>query len=592
VAEHRLPADAPGQSDGRLARLVGVSFKIRIATALRETFAGAYRGRDFRGDLMAGVVVGIVALPLSMALAIASGVPPQHGLYTAIVAGALTAILGGSAVNVSGPTAAFVVLLAPIAATYGLAGLALASVMAGIILILMGAFGLGRLIHFIPHPVTTGFTAGIAVVIALLQLKDFFGLTVPQAGEHTIERVVALARAAPSFRWQEILVGAATLATLFLWPRLTRRVPGALAAVLVGALLAQLCHLDVATIATRFSYDAGGGVLGRGIPSLPPLPILPWNLPGPHGTSLHLSFELIEELLGPALAIAMLGAIESLLCAVVADGMAGTRHDPDAELVGQGFGNIAAPFFGGFAATGAIARTATNLRAGARSPIAAIVHAAFLLLAVVLIGPLLGYLPMASLAGLLLYVAWNMSDARHLVHIMKVAPKSDVFVLLSCFGLTVIFDMVIAVGSGVVLAAMLFMRRMAEISTTRLVEPSETTRLHWLPPDVLFYEIAGPLFFGAAEKAVSMLNRVPVAARAAILHVGAVPTMDVTGLVALETAITRLNRNGIFVIIAGVQPQPAKLLERSGIRDQAGKLALCPSLDDAIHLIARTDRGS
>jgi sulfate permease, SulP family len=537
---------------------------------------------------MAGLVVGIVALPLSMALAIASGVPPQYGLYTAIVAGCVIAVLGGSPVNVSGPTAAFVVLLAPIAVDHGLAGLVLASSMAGVLLVLMGLFGFGRLIQFIPHPVTTGFTAGIAVVIATLQLKDFFGLTIPHPGDHYTERVVALVRAAGTAHWPDLLVGAFTLAVLFGWPRLTKRIPGALAAVALGAVLGVILESyghGAATIAGRFSYVAADGALGHGIPALPPLLLMPWRLPGPGGAPLALDFELVQSLLGPAFAIAMLGAIESLLCAVVADGMAGTRHDPDAELFAQGVGNLVAPFFGGFAATGAIARTATSVRSGGRTPVAAIVHAVFLLAAVVSLGPLLGYLPMSSLAALLLYVAWNMADIRHFGHILKVAPKSDIVVLLGCFGLTVIFDMVIAVGTGIVLAALLFMSRMAEISSTRLVGRNETHRLQNLPEDVLFYEIAGPLFFGAAEKAVSMLSRVPVAARAAILHVGAVPVMDVTGLVALETAIQRLNKKGMLVVVAGVQPQPRKLFAKSGLVAVPGRLALCETLDDAVALV-------
>jgi SulP family sulfate permease len=267
--------------------------------------------------------------------------------------------------------------------------------------------------------------------------------------------------------------------------------------------------------------------------------------------------------------------------------MAGTRHDPDVELVAQGVGNVVAPFFGGFAATGAIARTATNVRSGGRTPIAAIVHAAFLFVAVLALGNVLGYLPMASLAALLLYVAWNMSDARHFRHMLKVAPISDIVVLLACFVLTVVFDMVIAVTGGVLLAALLFMRRMAEISSTRLIGRGETKFPSRLPEDVLFYEIAGPLFFGAAEKAASMLNRVPVAARAAILHVGAVPIMDVTGLVALETAIERLNQKGIFVVVAGVQAQPAQLFERSGLVRGARSLALCKTLDEALDLVAQ-----
>jgi SulP family sulfate permease len=426
-------------------------------------------------------------------------------------------------------------------------------------------------------------------VIATLQLKDFFGLEIPVPGDHYSERVAAIARAASTARWPEVVVGATTLAILFLWPRLTRRVPGALVAVVaatgLAALLAGMGH-ETATIASRFSYPLPDGGTGRGIPSVPPSFVLPWHLPGQNGAPLVLDFELWQALLQPAFAIAMLGAIESLLCAVVADGMTGSRHDPDVELIAQGVGNVVAPFFGGFAATGAIARTATSIRSGGRTPIAAIVHAVFVLVAVVALGGALGHMPMAALAALLLYVAWNMSDARHFVHILKVAPKSDSLVLLTCFVLTVAFDMVIAVGVGIGLAALLFMGRMAEFASARLVQQGETARHAAIPHDVLFYEIAGPLFFGAAEKAVSTLNRVPVAARAAILHIGAVPVMDVTGLVALETAIERLNAKGLFVALAGVQPQPAKLLERSELVNTPGKIVLCRTLDEAIELVA------
>ncbi|HYX25022.1 MAG TPA: SulP family inorganic anion transporter, partial [Thermoanaerobaculia bacterium] len=435
------------------------SLPLKLGTALLARLHQGYSRADLRADLLAGMVVGIVALPLSMALAVASGVAPQHGLYTAIVAGSVVAALGGSMVQVSGPTAAFVVLLAPVSAKFGLGGLILATLMAGILLVAMGTGKLGSLIQFVPYPVTTGFTAGIAVVIATLQLKDFLGLTVAMP-ETYLEKVAALARALPTLRWQDLAVGLFTLAILMLWPRVTRKVPGPLIALALGGILAHLLTLwlpgfQVATIHSRFA---------DGIPQLPPQPVIPWHLPGPDGHPIGLSFGLIRTLIPSAFAIAMLGAIESLLSAVVADGMTGGSHDPDAELVAQGVGNLVAPFFGGIAATGALARTATNVRSGARSPLAAIFHSGFVLLAVLLFAPVLNYLPMASLAALLLIVAWNMSEAKHFAHAMRVAPRSDVIVLLTCFGLTVIFDMVVSVTAGVLLAALLFMRRMAEVS--------------------------------------------------------------------------------------------------------------------------------
>jgi sulfate permease, SulP family len=574
----------------RHERLAALRPPLRLATALRERLREGYRGADLRADLMAGAVVGVVALPLSMALAIASGVPPQHGLYTAIVAGAVIALLGGTRTNVSGPTAAFVVVLAPIAARHGVSGLLLATLMAGVLLVAMGLLRLGGLIHFIPHPVTTGFTAGIAVVIATLQVKDLLGLYVPSMPDHFIERIGALAGALPTWRGPDLLLGAGTLGLLLAWPRVTRRVPAPLVALTAAGLAAWALPRwapgwTVETIGSRFG-SVVDGVLQPGIPHEGPSFLLPWTLPGPDGAPPPMSLDLLRVLMGPALAIALLGAIESLLCAVVADGMAGTKHDPDAELVGQGLGNIVAPFFGGLAATGAIARTATSIRAGARSPLAAFFHALFVLAAVLALAPLLEWLPMAGLAALLLIVAWNMSEVRHFAHIVRVAPRSDVAVLLTCFTLTVVFDMVVAVSVGIVLAALLFMRRMAEVAGVRQLE-GEHHHVRDLPADVLFYEITGPLFFGAAEKAASALQRSggPGRARALILDMEDVPAMDVSGLVALESAIARLNSLGMTVVIAGAQPQPRTVMRRGGLEPAPGRLAFCATVPQAIELL-------
>lgn len=555
------------------------SFPLRFGTALRAALRHGYSARDLRSDLLAGMVVGIVALPLSMALAVASGVAPQHGLYTAIVAGVVIAALGGSMVQVCGPTAAFVVLLAPISARFGLGGLILAGLMAGVLLVVLGAARLGSLIQFVPYPVTTGFTAGIAVVIATLQLKDFFGLTVAKMPESYLEKVVALGRAIPTLRWPDLAIGLFTLALLIVWPRITRKVPGPLIALgLAGVLAAMLARwvpgFEVATILSRFK---------DGIPQLPPMPVLPWNLPGPDGQPLTFSFGLIRELVPSAFAIAMLGAIESLLSAVVADGMTGGSHDPDAELVAQGMGNLVAPFFGGIAATGALARTATNIRSGARSPLASIFHAAFVLLAVLLLAPVLNYLPMASLAALLLVVAWNMSEAKHFAHALRVAPRSDVVVLLTCFGLTVIFDMVISVTVGVLLAALLFMRRMAEVSDVRLVDQHPIAK-EGMPKSVLIYEVAGPLFFGAAQKAMSALQRVPTGIKVVVLDLSSVPAMDATGLVSLESAVSRLHQLGIRVVLGGVQGQPLRVLAKSGIRDRRDHVSVHRSMEKALEV--------
>jgi SulP family sulfate permease len=553
-----------------------------LARALRRALPG-YGRRDLAADLLAGLVVGTVAVPLSMALAIASGVPPQHGLYTAIVAGGVIALLGGSRYQVSGPTAAFVVILAPIAARHGLGGLALASAMAGVVLVLLGVGRLGRLAEFVPYPVTTGFTAGIAMVIATLQVRDFLGLAVERLPDHFLPRLAALAGALPTARLPDVAVGCATLALLLLWPRFVHAVPAPLAALALGGVAAWLLGLagpewQAATIASRFEWEIGA-VAGSGIPPLPPLPVLPWRLPGPDGAPIGLSLELLRDLLPAAFAIAMLGAIESLLSAVVADGLAGDKHDPDGELVGQGIGNLVAPFFGGIAATGAIARTATNIRAGARTPIAAVVHAGVVLAAVVVLAPLLGLLPIASLAALLLTVAWRMSEYRHVARVTRRAPRQDVLVLWVCLVLTVVFDMVVAVSVGVVLAAFLFMGRMAQVAEVRLLGQHEAHPHGPFPPGLLLFEVAGPLFFGAVQRAMAVLERIGEDARAVVLDLGAVPALDATAAVNLESALERLRQRGVFVVLAGVRPQPLRTLVRSGIRNRTGVIAVRRSLE-------------
>jgi SulP family sulfate permease len=437
--------------------------------------------------------------------------------------------------------------------------------------------------------VTTGFTAGIGVVIATLQLKDFLGLRVEKMPEHYFDRVHALALAAPTARLPDLAIGAGTLAILLLWPRVTKRVPAPLVALIAATVAAWalgrvIPGFRVDTIGSRFSY-VSDGVTHPGIPRLPPLPGLPWSMPGPGGAApIGLSFEMVRALVPSAFAIAMLGAIESLLSAVVADGMAGTKHDPDGELVAQGIGNMIAPFFGGFAATGAIARTATNIRSGAQSPVAAMVHAAFVLTAVLVLAPVLAYLPMASLAALLLLVAYNMSEIKHFIHVIRVAPKSDVFVQITCFSLTVAFDMVVSVTAGVLLAALLFMRRMAEISGSKLVSEGHPALRDPLPPGVVLYDIAGPLFFGAAQAAMSALDHIGKGTRVVILDLEDVPAMDATGLVNLESALARLQRDRAYVILVGVQPQPAKVLQKAGIEEDAERLALRPTVEDAVAL--------
>ncbi len=559
--------------------------QLPVGAALRRSFAKGYGLADLKADLLAGVVVGVVALPLSMALAIAIGAPPQHGLYTAMVAGAAVAVFGGCKFQVTGPTAAFVVILAPVVAQHGLSGLMTAGLMAGVLLVVMGVARLGRLVQFIPHPVTTGFTTGIATVIATLQIKDVLGLSIATMPDHYVDKVSALWSARGTARGAELVVAALTLSLLLTLPRLTRRVPApllAIAIVSVAVLAARrvLPELEVATIGSRF-HTSLQGVDVPGIPALLPAPALPWGD--------GLSFAQVRALLPAAFAIALLGAIESLLSAVIADGMTGTKHDPNAELVGLGIGNILASLFGGIAATGALARTATNIRAGARSPIAAATHAVVILLSIILLAPWVAHVPMAALAALLLLVAWNMSEIHGFIGVVRIAPKSDVIVLLTCYGLTVLFDMVVAVSVGVVLAALLFMRRMAELTETRAIlgDESESGTVG-LPRGVRLFEINGPLFFGAAQHAVAALQAVrgePYLVM--ILHLGKVPVIDSTGFVALDTAIGSLMRHKHDVVLAGPLPRPRALFDKAHLQRKHAGLHIAPSLDAAVAL-ART----
>ena len=555
-----------------------------LGVALRKTFRDGYGKAELRADLLAGAVVAIMALPLSMALAVAVGVAPQHGIYTAIVAGALIAALGGSRVQVSGPTAAFVVVLAPITAQFGLGGLLLATMMAGVLLIVLGAAKMGQLIEFVPYPVTTGFTAGIGVVIATLQIKDFLGLRVAEMPESWVGRIATLASALPTARVQEVVVGAATLLLLVFLPRRLKHLPPALIALPAAALAAYALatwapEYALDTLRTRFHFVIDG-VAGSGVPQVMPHAAAPWRFPGADGKPLELSFALLQALLPPAFTIAMLGAIESLLSAVVADGMIRRQHDPDAELMAQGIGHIVAPWFGGIAATGAIARTATNVRAGGRSPFASIAHSVYLLIVMLAAAPALGWLPMSALAALLLVTAWRMAEVHSVVQTVRSAPRSDVLVLAVCFALTVFIDMVAAVTAGVMLAALLFMRRMAGLAKVELVAEPHRRLNQTLPPEVVLYEISGPLFFGAAQRAMRALQTVDRTVRAVILDLRSVSALDATGLVQLGAAVSRLQESGVAVVIAGVHGQPLGALLRAGWRER-----------DGVELVQDFDRG-
>lgn len=551
---------------------------------MKRALAKGYGAPELRADVLAGIVVAVVALPLSMALAIAVGAPPQHGLYTAVVAGAVVALLGGCKFQVSGPTAAFVVILAPIMTKHGLPGLMTATLMAGLVLVALGAARLGSLIRFIPYPVTTGFTAGIATVIATLQIKDLLGLRVGTMPESYVEKLAALFHARSTVSIQEGGVAAFTFALLLFVPRVMKRIPAPLVAITLAAVSAAALHrlvpsFEVATIGTRF-HTTVHGVEVAGIPGTAPSFSLPWGSGLP---PLH----LVRELMGPAFAIAMLGAIESLLSAVIADGMTNTKHDPNAELVALGIGNIVAPMFGGFAATGALARTATNVRAGARSPIAATVHAAVVLLSMLLLAPLVAYVPMASLAALLLLVAWNMSEVRHFLRLMRVAPRTDVLVLLTCFILTVFFDMVVAVSVGFVMAAVLFMKRMSELTGSRITLDASEDAPVKAPKGVLVYEINGPLFFGAAQNAMATLGTLKSESFSVlVLHLGRVPLIDATGFVALESAIESVIRMQKHIVLAGPLPEPRRVFDRAQLESKHPELRLASSLDEALGIAA------
>ncbi len=553
-----------------------------FATALRGSLREGFDGPRIVRDLAAGAVVGVIAIPLSMALAIATGLPPQYGLYTAIFAGGLTALTGGSRTQVTGPTAAFIAVLVPIVHDYGLGGLMVASLLAGIILCGLGLARLGRLIEFVPFPVITGFTAGIAVVIAVLQVKDFLGLPIAEMPEHFIDKAWLILRSLRDTHAADAVTGGMTLALLIAAARFQRRIPApllVLPVVTVGVVLLQQAWpgFDPATINTRFATETASGI-PLGLPGFVP----PWAQPNAAGEAVGLSLDLLRALLPAAFAIAMLAAIESLLSAVIADGMTGKKHNPDGELIALGLGNIFGVFFGGFAATGAIARTAANVRYGGATPLAAFFHALVVLAAVLFFAPILGYLPISALAALLFVVAWNMADLRHLAYVLRIAPRGDVFVMFACLFLTVVFDMIVAVTAGMLLAAILFIRRMAEVSSVRLIGPEHEDARGELPEGVLIYEIAGPLFFGAGQKAMASIDVIGLHVHTVIFDLREVPVIDVTGLINFESAIRRLQGRGVRILLAGVDRQPREALAKANFTERHGKLPVFDDLDKAL----------
>lgn len=564
-------------------------FSLRLFHAMRESLQEApYTSKRLLQDLIAGVTVGVIAIPLSMALAIASGVAPQYGLYTAIIAGIVIALVGGSRYSVSGPTAAFVVILYPVAIKFGLGGLLIATLLSGLILIAMAFMRLGRYIEYIPQSVTLGFTTGIAVVIATLQIKDFMGLDMYYP-ETYVDKLEQIALAIPELSWANFIVGLVTLAVLILWKRISQ-FPPHIPALILGAVFAYLIGLwgfEVDTIGTRFSYTMADGSIGMGMPQALPEFIWPWNQPGADGEPIGFSWSLLQLLMPAAFSIAMLGAIESLLCAVVLDNMTNTHHSANSELLGQGIGNVIAPLFGGITATAAIARSGANLKAGAQTPLAAVFHGFVVLAGLLILAPTLSYLPMASMAAILLLVAWNIAGLSTVIDYIRSAPKNDIWVLLSCLSLTVFFDMVIAIGVGVVFASLLFMREISEL--TKISDISDVKKLvpDALPEGWAVYKIQGPLFFAAADRVFADLSLLSKDKQGVVLYLDAVTILDAGGLASLMKFLSACKQRNVEVIIADLQFQPLKTIARAKLQPVEGELTFTASLADALTLVAR-----
>ncbi len=534
---------------------------------LLDTLKG-YSPADFRADLVAGLTVGVVALPLAMAFAIASGVPPEAGLFTAVIAGFIISALGGTRACIGGPTGAFIVILYGINAKYGTANLALCTIMAGCMLVLMGLARLGTMIKFIPYPVTTGFTSGIAVVILSTQIKDFCGLTVDKVPSDFFEKMKVFVAHAGSFQWPSLALAAASLAIIRFWPgKWNRRVPGSIVALVLATAATAWFQLPVETVGGRFG----------GIPQSLPLPHLP-----------AIQWDHLQSLIHPALTIALLAAIESLLCAVVADGMMDDRHNSNQELVAQGLANILSPIFGGIAATGAIARTATNVKCGARTPVAGIIHAVTLLAIILAAAPLARFIPLATLSALLVTVALNMGEWHNFARLAK-WPRSDCVVFLATFSLTIIFDLTVAVETGIILAAMLFIKRVADTTQiTAVDQATETEGSHHsllgkeIPRGVMIYRIFGSFFFGAADKLESALKRLKQEPDVLILRMRKVLAMDATGLNALEDLHEQLRKRNKYLVLSGPHTQPLFMMDKAGFLDRLGRENVCANIDLAL----------
>lgn len=541
----------------------------KLEPKLLSILRKGYSAEQFRSDLVAGVIVGIVALPLAIAFAIASGVKPEQGLYTAVIAGLAVSLLGGSRVQIAGPTGAFIVIVYGIVQRYGYDGLAVATLMAGVFLVIMGFARLGTLLKFIPYPLTVGFTSGIALIIFTSQIKDLFGLRIQNLPTDFVEKWTVYGHSMQTMDLSSLLVGVGSLLIIVFWPRISHRIPGPLVALLVATAVVQIFKIPVETIGSRFGD----------VPSTVPVPHIP-----------QVSWQTITRLVSPAITIALLGSIESLLSAVVADGMIRTRHRSNMELIAQGAANILSPMFGGIPATGAIARTATNVKNGGRTPIAGIVHALTLLLIILFFGRWAALIPFPALAAILVIVAYNMSEWRSFVKILR-APKSDVAVMLVTFGLTVIVDLTVAIEVGIVLAALLFMRKMSEVSQVNAItrdlreerEEEEAPLVRTaIPEGVEVFEVYGTLFFGAVDQFTESMRFIESKPKVLILETRNLLAIDASGLRAVEELLLQLKHQQTHLIISGIHKQPLFTMQQSRLLDSIGEDNVCGDLEEAL----------
>jgi len=535
-----------------------------IKPKLFTTLKG-YTVEQFVKDIISGIIVAIIAMPLSIALAIASGVNPEQGLYTAVVAGFFISFLGGSRVQIGGPTAAFVVIIYGIIAQYGMSGLTVATIMAGLIMIIMGLLRFGNLIKFIPKTITVGFTLGIAIGIVTGQIKDFFGLQMGAIPAEFTDKIIAFAENFHTLSLATLLIGVLALLIQIFWPYVSRKIPGSLVAIIITTVIVSLGKLPVKTIGDLYTIKAGF-----------PTFMVP-----------EISFDLIRQMISPAFTIAILAAIESLLSCVVSDGMIGGHHRSNAELVGQGVGNIMSALFGGIPATGAIARTAANVKNGGRTPVAGMVHAVTLLLILLFLMPYASLIPMSTLAAILIMVGYNMSGWKTVVRMVRKAPKSDTAVLLITLILTVFFDLVVAIEFGMILASFLFLKHMADAAGVRqwverndLDEISENTDLKQVPKNTSVYEIFGALFFGAANDFLNVVHE--EGKNVLIFRMRNVPAMDISGLEALEEALETCHKRGMTLVLSHVNEQPMKVMEKAGFIEKIGRENICDNIDKAL----------